>query len=203
MVFPVVEITAAQCRMARAALRIGVRELAESAGVSTNTITRFEQDEPLRGRTVDAIRAALEASGVAFVARNSAGGPGVRLAGWYSEVLEPALKAGFKPPRIVNSSDQFVRLVASDGVMPMYIDVESATFDARIGRVLSNDVRQTIASQNLAEITKVISQKFLEKAYKIDEVDGEKRINILIRKSDLDDIDLTFSFFGDHDLPES
>jgi transcriptional regulator with XRE-family HTH domain len=64
--------------MARAALELGVRELAEMAKVSTNTLTRFERGEPLRDRTIDAIRAALEAAGVEFIAENG-GGPGVRL----------------------------------------------------------------------------------------------------------------------------
>ena len=64
--------------MARAALELGVRELAKAAKVSTNTVTRFERGEELRERTVDAIRAALEAAGVEFIAENG-GGPGVRL----------------------------------------------------------------------------------------------------------------------------
>ncbi len=64
--------------MARAGLGLGVRDLAELAGVSTNTVTRFERGEPLKARTVDAIRRALEASGVKFIEKNG-GGPGVRL----------------------------------------------------------------------------------------------------------------------------
>jgi transcriptional regulator with XRE-family HTH domain len=71
-------MTPAQCRMARAAIEMGIRDLAEAAKVSTNTITRFERGEPLRERTVDAIRFALEAAGVAFISENG-GGPGVRL----------------------------------------------------------------------------------------------------------------------------
>ena len=71
-------MTPAQCRMARAAIELGVRALAEAAKVSTNTITRFERGEPLRERTVDAVRAALESAGVEFIAENG-GGPGVRL----------------------------------------------------------------------------------------------------------------------------
>jgi transcriptional regulator with XRE-family HTH domain len=59
-------MTPAQCRMARAAIEIGVRELAEAAKVSTNTVTRFERGESLRERTVDALRGALEAAGVEF-----------------------------------------------------------------------------------------------------------------------------------------
>jgi transcriptional regulator with XRE-family HTH domain len=71
-------MTPAQCRMARAAIEMGVRELAEAAKVSTNTVTRFERGEELRERTVDAIKTALEAAGVDFIAENG-GGPGVRL----------------------------------------------------------------------------------------------------------------------------
>lgn len=71
-------MTPAQCRMARAALELGIRELAEAAKVSTNTIARLERGEELRERTVDAIRAALESAGVEFIAENG-GGPGVRL----------------------------------------------------------------------------------------------------------------------------
>jgi transcriptional regulator with XRE-family HTH domain len=64
--------------MARAALQIGVRELADAAQVSPTTITRLERGEALYPRTVAAIRAALEAAGVEFIAENG-GGAGVRL----------------------------------------------------------------------------------------------------------------------------
>lgn len=71
-------MTPEQCRMARAALGLGVRELAASAEVSTNTITRFERGEQLKGATVEHVRAVLEAAGVEFIPENG-GGPGVRL----------------------------------------------------------------------------------------------------------------------------
>ena len=71
-------MTAAQCRMARAALQIGVRETAELAKVSPNTIARLERGETLYPRTRDAVRAALETAGVEFIAENG-GGAGVRL----------------------------------------------------------------------------------------------------------------------------
>ncbi|MCJ2025101.1 multiprotein-bridging factor 1 family protein [Methylobacterium sp. J-067] len=64
--------------MARAALGLGIRELATMAQVSPNTVSRFERGEALYGRTVDALRAALEASGVIFIEENGEG-PGVRL----------------------------------------------------------------------------------------------------------------------------
>lgn len=64
--------------MARAALDLGVRELASQADVSPTTITRLERGETLYPRTVAAIRAALESAGVEFIPENG-GGPGVRL----------------------------------------------------------------------------------------------------------------------------
>ena len=67
---------AAQCRMARAALQLGVRETAERASVSTNTITRLERGEALHPRTLAAIRTALEAAGVTFTNGDE---PGVKL----------------------------------------------------------------------------------------------------------------------------
>ena len=67
-----------QCKMARAALGVGVRELAELAKVSPDTVARFERGEELRERTVDALRIALESAGVEFIAENG-GGAGVRL----------------------------------------------------------------------------------------------------------------------------
>ena len=64
--------------MARAALQIGVRDLAAMAKVSPNTVARFERGDSLYDRTVEAIQRALEAAGVEFIAENG-GGRGVRL----------------------------------------------------------------------------------------------------------------------------
>ncbi len=73
-------MTPDQCRMARAAARLGVRDLAVAAKVSTNTITRFEGGEELRPRTIEDIRRVLEAAGVQFLDNGSvAAGPGVAL----------------------------------------------------------------------------------------------------------------------------
>lgn len=52
--------------MARAGLGMGVRELAASAEVSTNTVTRFERGEELKPRTLRAIQETFERSGVIF-----------------------------------------------------------------------------------------------------------------------------------------
>ena len=67
---------AVQSKMARAALGLGVRELAELAKVSPDTIARLERGEALRDRTVDAIQRALEAAGVEFTNGEQ---PGVRM----------------------------------------------------------------------------------------------------------------------------
>lgn len=67
-------MNAAQCRMARAALRLGVRELAETARVSPTTVSKLERGEALHPRTVEAIRAVLEAAGVEFIPENGGGG---------------------------------------------------------------------------------------------------------------------------------
>ena len=67
-----------QCRMARAALGWGVRELAVAAKVSVDTVARFERGDELKERTVDAIHRALEAEGIDFI-RENGGGPGVRI----------------------------------------------------------------------------------------------------------------------------
>ncbi|HUZ91126.1 MAG TPA: helix-turn-helix transcriptional regulator [Methylocella sp.] len=69
---------AVQCKMARVALGFGVRELAERAKVSPDTVARLERGQELKARTVEAIRAALESAGVEFIAENG-GGAGVRL----------------------------------------------------------------------------------------------------------------------------
>ncbi len=64
--------------MARAALRIGVRDLAEMASVSAMTISRFETNKSGgQANTLRKLQSALEAAGIVFIAENG-GGPGVR-----------------------------------------------------------------------------------------------------------------------------
>ena len=65
-----------QCRMARAALGLGVRELAVLAKVSVDTVANFERGDGLKERTVEALQHALEAAGVEFTNGDR---PGVRL----------------------------------------------------------------------------------------------------------------------------
>ena len=76
-------LTSAQCRAARALLRMSQEELRLAARVAKKTIADLELDqrEPYE-RTLDAIQAALEAAGVVFIDEREAsddGGEGVRL----------------------------------------------------------------------------------------------------------------------------
>jgi len=65
--------------MARAALGWSARELADAAGVATNTVSRFEVGGDMRVDTLVRLERALEKRGVIFIPRDSEGGPGVRL----------------------------------------------------------------------------------------------------------------------------
>lgn len=76
--------------MARAALGLGIRELADASQTSTDTILRLERGETLRPRTVAAVRQALEAAGVLFIPEDRHG-PGVRLL--RTSAIEGALAA--------------------------------------------------------------------------------------------------------------
>jgi transcriptional regulator with XRE-family HTH domain len=69
-------MTPAQSRMARAALQLGIREVAKLAKVAPSTISRLEAGETLQPRTADAIQHALEKAGVVFINGDQ---PGVRL----------------------------------------------------------------------------------------------------------------------------
>ncbi|MFT3972013.1 MAG: helix-turn-helix domain-containing protein [Amaricoccus sp.] len=72
--------TADQLRAARAMLGLSQPAVASAAGVSTMTLKRAEgSGQPAASaEAVAAIRAALEAAGVEFIAENG-GGAGVRL----------------------------------------------------------------------------------------------------------------------------
>ncbi len=89
-------MNAAQCKMARAATDLGVRDLAERAGVSPNTIARLERGEVLKPATVEAIRAALEAAGVEFMEDGERTGVLIRLK-WSDNDIPDDLIAPPKP----------------------------------------------------------------------------------------------------------
>jgi transcriptional regulator with XRE-family HTH domain len=53
--------------------------LASEAGVSPNTVARFERGEAMLADTVGTLQRTMEQAGIQFIAENG-GGPGVRLA---------------------------------------------------------------------------------------------------------------------------
>jgi transcriptional regulator with XRE-family HTH domain len=73
-------MTPEQCRAARSLLGLKQSDLAAASGVSIRTIAHFEAGErqPIPANAA-ALRKALEAAGVEFIAENG-GGPGLRLA---------------------------------------------------------------------------------------------------------------------------
>jgi DNA-binding LacI/PurR family transcriptional regulator len=62
--------------MARAALQIGIRDIAKMAQVAPGTVSRLEAGEELKPRTVEAIRHAFEKAGIVFTNGDE---PGVKL----------------------------------------------------------------------------------------------------------------------------
>ncbi|WP_273795062.1 helix-turn-helix domain-containing protein [Brucella intermedia] len=66
-----------QCRLARIALGLGVRELAKAAEVSTETIVRLEKGENLRPATLERIRNVLEEAGIVFISEEGGRGFGI------------------------------------------------------------------------------------------------------------------------------
>jgi transcriptional regulator with XRE-family HTH domain len=74
--------------MARSALKIGVRDLADMASVTTATITRYENERGgLNATTRDKIATALELAGVIFVADGRGEGV-IKMKPEYKERLE-------------------------------------------------------------------------------------------------------------------
>jgi len=72
--------TPAQIRMARAALGLSVRELADASSVAESTILRFETGKGgMQTGTLSKIRETLEHAGIVFLEADDRYGPGVRL----------------------------------------------------------------------------------------------------------------------------
>ena len=134
-----VPITPQQCRMSRAALGLGVRDLAQIADVSPNTIARLERGESLHRRTLHHLRGALEAEGVLLLADGESsgwGGSGVRLSGapssspmarLFLSLWELPQKLRFEPLASQNVTaynslldvfQQFLEIIADEGREP-------------------------------------------------------------------------------------
>lgn len=76
------QITAAQCRAARALIEWSQNDLSAASSVAKATIANFEAgNRSPYARTLDDIMRALETAGVVFLAegQEASGGPGVRL----------------------------------------------------------------------------------------------------------------------------
>jgi len=69
-------MNAVQCRMARAALQVGIRDIAKMAKVAPGTVSQLEAGEELKARTTEAIQLAFEKAGIVFTNGDE---PGVKL----------------------------------------------------------------------------------------------------------------------------
>lgn len=75
-------MTADQSRMARAALKWSVGDLAKAAGVRPSTVSAFERGGDAYSSTIGKLQRALETAGVVFFPAGDgvpSGGAGVRL----------------------------------------------------------------------------------------------------------------------------
>jgi transcriptional regulator with XRE-family HTH domain len=73
-------ITGDQLRMARAALRLTVKETADLAGIDKGTIVRIEAGENAYRLTLNRLQEVLETAGIVFLdAIDGVEGPGIRL----------------------------------------------------------------------------------------------------------------------------
>jgi transcriptional regulator with XRE-family HTH domain len=73
-----------QCRAARALLDWSAQHLAERARIGVATVRRFESGSAVATGSIEAMKAALNAAGIIFLAAGGSspdGGAGVRMAG--------------------------------------------------------------------------------------------------------------------------
>ena len=66
-------MTASQCRMARAALGLTLRELAAHSGISVNTLSRIEGEGNVTSRTLVKVQDILVGKGAVFRRDGSVG----------------------------------------------------------------------------------------------------------------------------------
>lgn len=71
-------IGSVQSRMARCALKWGIRSTAEKAGVAASTLQRLEADENIHVNNLSKIINAYKTAGVTFL-EDDGNGPGVRV----------------------------------------------------------------------------------------------------------------------------
>jgi len=117
-------LDAQQCRMARAALELGVRDLAQLADVSPNTVARLERGEALHARTQAFIRGALEAEGVSFMDpgdHSLVGGSGVRLGATGRSAYSDLFSALWSLPDFRQQPEAAV--AALTDIFALYLDI--------------------------------------------------------------------------------
>ena len=73
-----------QCRMARAALNLSLRDLAKLAHMPVSVLSRFENGKPLSPERDARLRFTFDEAGVSLVAGDDLNGPGVRLRKWFN-----------------------------------------------------------------------------------------------------------------------
>ena len=190
------DMTPAQCRMARAALKLGVRELAQTAKVSTNTITRFEQEEPLRSRTIDAIKGALEQYGVIFTDGDWHGGPGVRLATWYSAIFREVSKRGLTPPRLIGIFEQTIRLESAFNRGKLIIDIDRSAFNEKTGFLLDERATEQTVMANMSSYAAFIAKLYLANPDEFESM-GDSKKHIVIGEEQLRDMDIYIRSYSD------
>lgn len=66
-----------QSRLARAAMNVSLKEVAQAVGVTPNTISRIENGSDPKVSTLDALKSFYESVGVTFLP-DDGDGPGVR-----------------------------------------------------------------------------------------------------------------------------
>ena len=72
-------IDSVQLRMARAALGMSVRELAELANIDKNTVTRCEAGLRVMSDSLEKLERVLVLQGAVFIGEDEIFGPGVRI----------------------------------------------------------------------------------------------------------------------------
>jgi transcriptional regulator with XRE-family HTH domain len=96
-----IALTACQVRMARAALRWSIEELARHSGVSEKTIRRIEKVFGVPNVTLDTLdklQACFEAQGMTLIPEDgSRDGPGVRYGSYPGRIIERVPEA----PRVI------------------------------------------------------------------------------------------------------
>jgi transcriptional regulator with XRE-family HTH domain len=95
-------MTPSHLRMARAALKLTVRQLEVQTGVNKNVISRYESGREVLASAVQRLESLFREEGLTFIYENAARGPGVVLSKELSRRLErqPKTAATAKHPKL-------------------------------------------------------------------------------------------------------